>query len=181
MECYQELTSFDLVKEDKVFLQVYYNFSSSRLAGLPRDPAGHQEDPRQGPGTRGASSHQTRASHVVAGGQRRGGGGRRRRRVCPRTHGDLLENAYKKQHAPTQGHTQRQAESPAQAEVLDQNAQDTHLGAVTGRRLGSGIGRAHSQHVQEQDNADLEQRQVASGRTLQRADAAHHQETALSL
>ena len=165
MECYQELTSFDLVKEDKVFLQVYYNFSSSRLAGLPRDPAGHQEDPRQGPGTRGTSGHQTRADHEFA-------GGRRRRRVCPRTYGDLLENAYKKQHAPTQGHTQREAETPAQ---------DTHPVAVTGRRLGRGIARAHSQHVQEQDDADLEQRQVASGRTLPRADAAHHQETALSL
>ena len=28
MECYQELTSFDIVKET-VFLQVYYKFSSS--------------------------------------------------------------------------------------------------------------------------------------------------------
>lgn len=29
MTGYQELTSFDLVKENKVFLQVHYNFSSS--------------------------------------------------------------------------------------------------------------------------------------------------------
>ena len=117
---------------------------TTRLVGFPRDPAGHQKDPPQSPGTPGASSHQTRADHEFAGG-RSGGGGRRRRRVCPRTHGDLLENAYKKQHAPTQDHTQREAESSTQAEI---SVQDTHL--VTGRRLGRGIGRAHSQYVQEQ-------------------------------
>ena len=123
---------------------------TTRLVGLPRDPAGHQEDPRQGSGTRSASSHQTRADHESPGGRRGGGGRRRRRRVCSRTHGNLLENAYKKQHAPTQGHTQTQAESPTQAGLL---------GPVTGRRLGTGIGGAHSQYLQEQRHVDLEQRQ----------------------
>ena len=74
-------------------------------------------------------------------------------------HGDLLENAYIKQYPRTEGstdhfgHAQRQAENPAQ---------DTHLVAVTGQRLGRGIGGAHSQYVQEQRECHVEQRQVAS-------------------